>query len=92
MPDAPGTGEMRRTRRRFPRPRAQVVDVLHPGKPPVSKDDLRTHVAKLHKADKKQVILYGFKTDFGGGHSTGFGLIYDSVDDIKKFEPKYRCD
>lgn len=67
------------------------MDVLHPGKPPVSKDDLRTHVAKLHKADKKQVILYGFKTDFGGGHSTGFGLIYDSVDDIKKFEPKYRC-
>lgn len=64
--------------------------MLHPGKPPVSKDDLRAHVAKLHKANKAQVTLYGFKTDFGGGHSTGFGLIYDSVDDLKKFEPKYR--
>lgn len=68
----------------------QVVDVLHPGKPPVAKEELRAHVAKLHKADKANVILYGFKTDFGGGHSAGFGLIYDSKEDLKKFEPKYR--
>lgn len=27
---------------------------------------------------------------FGGGKSTGFGLIYDSVEASKKFEPKYR--
>lgn len=27
---------------------------------------------------------------FGGGKSTGFGLIYDTVDSAKKFEPKYR--
>ena len=27
---------------------------------------------------------------FGGGKSTGFGLIYDSVDDVKHFEPKHR--
>ena len=27
---------------------------------------------------------------FGGGKSTGFGLIYDTVDAAKKFEPKYR--
>jgi hypothetical protein len=27
---------------------------------------------------------------FGGGKSTGFGLVYDSVDAAKKFEPKYR--
>ncbi|KAH8972641.1 hypothetical protein BDL97_01G001500 [Sphagnum fallax] len=27
---------------------------------------------------------------FGGGKSTGFSLIYDSVDAAKKFEPKYR--
>ncbi|CAN1272067.1 40S ribosomal protein S24-2 [Linum perenne] len=31
-----------------------------------------------------------FRTHFGGGKSTGFGLIYDSVDNAKKFEPKYR--
>jgi small subunit ribosomal protein S24e len=27
---------------------------------------------------------------FGGGKSTGFGLIYDNLDVAKKFEPKYR--
>lgn len=27
---------------------------------------------------------------FGGGKSTGFGLIYDSIENAKKFEPKYR--
>lgn len=27
---------------------------------------------------------------FGGGKSTGFGLIYDTIDSAKKFEPKYR--
>jgi small subunit ribosomal protein S24e len=27
---------------------------------------------------------------FGGGKSTGFGLIYDSVDAVKKFEPNHR--
>ena len=26
----------------------------------------------------------------GGGRSTGFALIYDSVEDVKKFEAKYR--
>ncbi|CAN1245298.1 40S ribosomal protein S24-2 [Linum grandiflorum] len=31
-----------------------------------------------------------FRTHFGGGKSTGFGLIYDSVENAKKFEPKYR--
>ena len=26
----------------------------------------------------------------GGGRSTGFALIYDTVEDVKKFEAKYR--
>ncbi|KAJ4834965.1 hypothetical protein Tsubulata_048626 [Turnera subulata] len=31
-----------------------------------------------------------FRIHFGGGKSTGFGLIYDNVDNAKKCEPKYR--
>lgn len=27
---------------------------------------------------------------FGGGKSTGFGLIYDNIPAAKQFEPKYR--
>jgi len=35
-------------------------------------------------------LLFGFKVAFGGGRSTGFGMIYDSLVAAKKFEPKYR--
>jgi small subunit ribosomal protein S24e len=27
---------------------------------------------------------------FGGGKSTGFGLVYNDVEALKKFEPKHR--
>ncbi|KAF9603566.1 hypothetical protein IFM89_037065 [Coptis chinensis] len=40
--------------------------------------------------DPKSIFVFKFRTHFGGGKSTGFGLIYDSVDSSKKFEPKYR--
>ena len=41
-------------------------------------------------SDNACVSLFGFRTQFGGGKSTGFGLIYDNVDAMKKFEPKHR--
>lgn len=67
-----------------------VVDVIHPGLPSVSKDELREKLAKMYKASKDVVSVFGFKTQFGGGKTTGFALIYDSVEALKKFEPKYR--
>ena len=67
-----------------------VVDVLHPGKANVSKTEISEKLAKIYKADAKNVITFGFRTAFGGGKSTGFALIYDSADVVKKFEPKYR--
>lgn len=44
----------------------------------------------MYKAEVTNVIVFGFKTKFGGGRSTGFALVYDSLDAAKKFEPKYR--
>ena len=41
-------------------------------------------------SDNACVSLFGFRTQFGGGKSTGFGLIYDNIDSMKKFEPKHR--
>ncbi|CAF9919792.1 MAG: hypothetical protein GOMPHAMPRED_001868 [Gomphillus americanus] len=67
-----------------------VVDVLHPGRPNVSKDDLRTKLSEMYKSSKDQVSVFGFRTQFGGGKSTGFALIYDSLEALKKFEPHYR--
>lgn len=69
---------------------AQVVDVLHPGRPNVSKDELRELLGKMYKTTKDVVTCFGFRTAYGGGKSTGFALIYDSVDIMKKNEPKHR--
>jgi hypothetical protein len=54
-------------------------DVLHPNR-----------ANELYKAKKDDVSVFGFKTHFGGGKSTGFALIYDSAEAMKKFEPRYR--
>ena len=67
-----------------------IVDVIHPSRPPISRDELSEKLAKLYKADKARVVPFGFKTHFGGGRSTGFALIYESEETQKKFEPRYR--
>ena len=68
-----------------------IVDVLHPGRANVPKSEIREKLAKMYDArEADAVFVFGFRTQFGGGKSTGFGLIYDSVDLAKKFEPKYR--
>ena len=70
--------------------RQMVVDVLHPGKSSVAKADIREKLAKMYGCTADRVFVFGFKTNFGGGKSTGFGLVYDTMDYAKKFEPKYR--
>merc|ERR1712194_456680 len=66
-------------------------DIIHPNMANVSKKDLATKLATMYKVHDSQCIqLFGFKTMFGGGRSTGFGLIYENLDKMKKFEPKYR--
>ncbi|KAH7438495.1 hypothetical protein KP509_04G017300 [Ceratopteris richardii] len=68
-----------------------VVDVLHPGRPNVSKAELKEKLGKLYEVrDVQTVFVFGFRTQFGGGKSTGFGLIYDNLEAAKKYEPKYR--
>ena len=47
----------------------------------MSKEELKATLAK-----KYNVLLI----IIGGGRSTGFALIYDSLNDVKKFEAKYR--
>jgi small subunit ribosomal protein S24e len=47
-------------------------------------------LADLYKSNKDQVSVFGFRTQYGGGKSTGFALVYDSAEALKKFEPAYR--
>merc|ERR1739842_239497 len=67
-----------------------IVDVIHPGRANVSKEELSELLAGMYKGDSKLTILFGFRTKFGGGKSTGFCLIYDNEESMIKFEPKHR--
>ncbi len=63
---------------------------MHPGKPSVKKTEIREKLARMYKTQPDVVFCFGFQTVFGGGKSTGFALIYDTLDFAKKFEPKHR--
>ena len=64
--------------------------MIHPGRANVARTELQAKLATMYKAPEAQIFLFGFRTDFGGGKSTGFALIYDSPEAAKKYEPKYR--
>jgi small subunit ribosomal protein S24e len=52
---------------------------------------LKERLAKVYEVkDPNTIFVFKFRTHFGGGKSTGFGLIYDNLEAAKKFEPKYR--
>ncbi|KAJ4722453.1 40S ribosomal protein S24 [Melia azedarach] len=68
-----------------------VVDILHPGRANVSRAELREKLARMYDVgDVNAIFVFKLRTHFGGGKTTGFGLIYDSVESAKKFEPTYR--
>merc|ERR1712230_357952 len=76
--------------------RQMILDVHHPGLATPDKEQLAEMLAeylskaKGHKAKKEATVIFGTKTIFGGGKSTCFALVYDSVDAAKKHEPKHR--
>ncbi|KAK2101814.1 ribosomal 40S subunit protein S24B, partial [Saguinus oedipus] len=67
-----------------------VIDVLHPGKATVPKTEIREKLAKMYKTTPDVIFIFGFRTHFGGSKTTGFGMIYDSLDYAKKNESKHR--
>merc|ERR1711924_315212 len=76
--------------------RQMILDVHHPGNATHDKEKLKEMIAeylskaKGHKADKEATVIFGMKTKLGGGRSSCFALVYDSVDAAKKYEPKHR--
>ena len=68
-----------------------VLDIIHPGRANVPKAELQEKLAEMYKvADTNLIQVFGSKTQFGGGKTTAFCLVYDNVEVEKKFEPKYR--
>lgn len=69
--------------------RKQVqVQLIHPEMPNVSKTAIKDKLADMFKAKSEAIGVFGLHTAFGGGRSTGFALIYDSLDDRKKCDQK----
>lgn len=56
----------------------------------MKKTEIREKLAKMYKVTPDVVFVFSFRTAFGGGKSTGFALVYDTMDFAKKFEPKHR--
>merc|ERR1711933_72822 len=68
-----------------------VIDVLHPQEACPSKETIKAKIVTMfHVKHSNCVSVFGFRTAFGGGKTTGFVLIYDNIVAFKKFEPKYR--
>ena len=68
----------------------RVTDVLHPGKATVPKTEIQEKLAKMYKTTPDVIFVFRFRTHFGGGKTTGFGMICDSVDYARKNKPKRR--
>jgi len=68
-----------------------ILDVHHPEKPSIPKKELQKKLAEIFKvADESTILLFGFRTRFGGLKSTGFGFIYKNIELARETEPLYR--
>merc|ERR1711892_624771 len=67
-----------------------IVDIIHPNSATPKKPEVRESLAKNYKTTADCIIAFGFKTIFGGGKTSGFALIYDSVEAANKVEKKSR--
>ena len=67
-----------------------VLDIYHKEAGDVSSKAVALKVADKFKVPVDQVVIFGTRAKFGGGRSTAFCLMYESMDSLKKFEPKHR--
>ena len=65
------------------------IEIIHTSKVNISKTQIKEKLAKMFKTSTECVAVFGLKFKFGGGRSTGFALIYDSVDARKKCDMKH---
>ena len=66
------------------------IDLIHADMANVSKQAIKEKLSKMLKAKEDAIVVFGLKTKFGGGRSSGFALIYDNADAKKKYDMKSR--
>ena len=74
-----------RLRRRF------QIHVIHAHRGKLSNQELKEEIAKKFNVVNHQTIfVFGFRTY--GHRSSGFGVVYDKLEDALKYEPTRRLD
>merc|ERR1712098_922246 len=60
-----------------------VVDILHPNRANISKDELRGKLAEMYKANKDQVNVFGLQTEDSPRYGKGQGCVQEEgqIDD-----------
>ena len=64
------------------------IELIHPNEAGVDKASIKAKLAKVMKTKEECINIFGLKAKFGGGRSSGFALIYDSVDARKRYDSK----
>ncbi|EHB09805.1 40S ribosomal protein S24 [Heterocephalus glaber] len=67
-----------------------VIDVLYPGNTTVPKAEIWGKLRRTFKTTPEVIFVFGFRTHFDGGKTSGFSMVYDSLDYTKKNEHKPR--
>ena len=62
------------------------MEIVHPNARNPSRKAIREKLSKIYKKDEKAIVVYGLKTQFGGGKTTGFACVYDDFDSRKKYD------
>jgi small subunit ribosomal protein S24e len=44
----------------------------------VPQEEIAKQLATKYKQDERNIVVYGLHTQYGGGRSTGFALVYDT--------------
>ena len=52
--------------------------MIHTNSVGLSKAQIKDLIVKKYKVEDRNVVLFGFKTIYGGGKTTGFCLIYNN--------------
>ena len=63
-----------------------MIDIVHPKRANVSKEELEGKLAERFRTKKGCCVVYGLKTQFGGSKSSGFALVYDNEEYRHKYD------
>ena len=65
-----------------------AIEMIHPEEANISKTAIKEKLAQLFKSKPECIAVFGLSSKFGGGRSSGFALVYDSIEARHKNDSK----